>query len=278
MSRLFYPMVLFLGMSICCQARLPGKTTTGTNVSSSKIFPYDQDRSYGTTDAKSNILTKREIREGWELLFDGQTTVRWRGINKDSFPERGWKVENGELIVYTRDGGESAGGGDIITKEQYSRFVLIWEWNMETVGGNSGIKYLAQEGIGSNQGYGFGLEYQILDDANFSKILSGEMALNDNRTMGSLYYIYPASPDKKPNPPGSWNSSMVVCKAKRVEHWLNGKRILMYKRGSRDFIERIAESKFKNIPGYGLWPQGHILIQDHGCVVRFRNMKIKNLK
>lgn len=278
MGKLYYPIILLLGISICCQARQPGKTTTDEPGTSSKIFPVVQNRSLNTPESQNNFLTKKEIREGWELLFDGQTTARWRGINKDSFPGTGWKVENGELIVYTKDGGESAGGGDIITKEQYSSFVLKWEWNMETIGGNSGVKYLAQEGIGNNQGYGFGLEYQILDDANFSKILSGEMKLNDNRTMGSLYYIYPASPDKKPNPPGTWNSSMVVCKGKRVEHWLNGKRILTYMRGSRDFIARIGESKFKEVPGYGLWSQGHILIQDHGCVVRFRNIKIKNLK
>jgi hypothetical protein len=253
------------------------------NANQTAIYPDLNGQIKGHSDAgpqksKNNQLTKREKKEGWVLLFDGKQPDQWRGINKDSFPSKGWKVENGELVVYAEDGAESGNGGDIITKKQYSSFILEWEWLMETKGGNSGIKYLVQEGIGSNDNYGYGLEYQILDDANFSKILTGEMKLNDNRTMGSLYYIYPASPSKKPNPLGTWNKSRIVCNGNHVEHWLNGLKILEYERGSDDFKNKIQESKFKNVPGYGLWPQGHLLIQDHGSVVHFRNMKIKELK
>jgi hypothetical protein len=234
---------------------------------------YQSDR----TKDRNNQLTKKEIKEGWELLFDGKHPNKWRGINKESFPSTGWKVENEELIVYAQDGAESGNGGDIITKKQYSSFILEWEWLMETKGGNSGVKYLVQEGIGSNDNYGYGLEYQILDDVNFPKILTGEMKLNDNRTMGSLYYIYPASVSKKTNPLGTWNKSKIVCRGNHVEHWLNGLMILEYVRGSDDFKSKIQDSKFKDIPGYGLWPRGYILIQDHGSVVHFRNMKIKEL-
>lgn len=239
------------------------------------------DNGYSDVKTKGNInnkLTKREKKEGWKLLFDGKHTDQWRGINKESFPSTGWKVENGELIVYAEDGAESGNGGDIITKKQYSNFILEWEWMMETKGGNSGVKYLVQEGIGSNNSYGYGLEYQILDDVNFKKILTGEMKLNDNRTMGSLYYLYPASPSKHPNALGTWNTSKIVCNGNHVEHWLNGQKILEYERGSEDFKDKIQASKFKNVPGYGLWRQGHILIQDHGSIVHFRNMKIKELK
>ncbi len=232
----------------------------------------------GARKSKNNQLTKQEKKEGWVLLFDGKKPDQWRGINKESFPSTGWEVKNGELVVYAEDGAESGNGGDIITRKQYSNFILDWEWMMKTKGGNSGIKYLVQEGIGSNDNYGYGLEYQILDDANFSKILTGEMKPNDNRTMGSLYYIYPASPSKKPNSLGTWNKSRIVCNGNHVEHWLNGLKILEYDRGSVDYRNKIQESKFKNVPGYGLWPRGHILIQEHGSVLHFRNMKIKELK
>jgi hypothetical protein len=246
------------------------------NFSEGKVYSDISCHSTNSCD-KNNHLSKKEKSEGWELLFDGKSTDKWRGINKDYFPSSGWKVENGELIICGNDGSESANGGDIITKKQYSNFILKWEWKMLTKGGNSGVKYFVQEGIGKNTGYGYGLEYQILDDVNFSKILSGEMELNDYRTLGALYYIYPASPDKRPSPLGKWNESMIVCNGKYIEHWLNRKMILKYERGSADFKAKIAESKFKNVEGYGLWPEGHILIQDHGSIVHFRNLKIKEL-
>ncbi len=226
----------------------------------------------------SNSLTKQEKKDGWELLFDGRSTRKWRGVNQKSFPSSGWEVENGELVTTAVNGAESGNGGDILTKEQYGRFILKWEWRMETKGGNSGVKYFVQEGIGSNKGYGYGLEYQILDDKNHAWMLEGKMKPNDYHTVGSLYEIYPVSPDKRPSPLGLWNESMIVCRGSHVEHWLNGQKILKYERGSTDFKEKIAASKFKDIPDYGVLPQGHISLQDHGSIVHFRNIKIKELK
>lgn len=222
-----------------------------------------------------NMLTEQEKQEGWTLLFDGKTAYQWRSINKDFFPTSGWKVENGELVSFFEGGGESASGGDIITKKKYNDFVLQWDWKMETKGGNSGLKYFVQEGLNDNKGYGYGLEYQILDDKNHAWMLDGRMALNDFHTIGSLYEIYRASPDKHPSPLGLWNTSKIVSKNKHVEHWLNGQKILEYDRDSKDFKEKIAQSKFKDVQGFGIIEKGHLLLQDHGSVVRYRNLKIK---
>jgi len=222
----------------------------------------------------SNILSEQEKKEGWQLLFDGVTTANWRGINQDSFPESGWKIENGELIACAYGGAESGNGGDIVTRNKYSNFILKWEWNMKTRGGNSGLKYFVQEGLGENKKYGFGLEYQLLDDQKNERILKG-MPTNDYHSVGSLYEIYPASPDKRPSPIGLWNESQIISKGSYVEHWLNGKKILEYDRGSDDFKEKIAASKFKNVPGYGMISEGLILLQDHGSIIHFRNIKIK---
>ena len=92
----------------------------------------------GARKSKNNQLTKQEKKEGWVLLFDGKKPDQWRGINKESFPSTGWEVKNGELVVYAEDGAESGNGGDIITRKQYSNFILDWEWMMKTKGGNSG--------------------------------------------------------------------------------------------------------------------------------------------
>ena len=222
-----------------------------------------------------NSLSTQEKKEGWELLFNGKSTENWRGINQKSFPSTGWKLENGELIACAVSGAESGNGGDVITKKQYGNFILKWEWRMETKGGNSGVKYFVQEGIGTNKGYGYGLEYQLLDDKYHAWMLEGKMKPNDYRTLGSLYEIYPASSDKHPNPLGLWNESMIVSDGSHMEHWLNGQKILEYERGGADFKAKIATSKFKDIPGYGVLSKGYILLQDHGSIIHYRNLKIK---
>lgn len=226
-----------------------------------------------------NSLTPKEEKDGWKLLFDGKSTKQWRAINERSFPVSGWKVENGELCISGENVlAESENFGDIITKEQYSNFELVWEWKMLTKGGNSGVKYFVKEGLSDNPKHGEGLEYQLLDDKYHPWMLEGKMSPNDFHTVGSLYEIYPASADKLPSPFGLWNQSRIVCKGSHVEHWLNNKRILEYERGRNDFKEKVAKSKMASIPGFGLVNEGHILLQDHGSIVHFRNIKIKELK
>jgi len=225
-----------------------------------------------------NVLTKKEKKEGWELLFNGKDTKKWRGVNRTFFPTKGWRVADNSLIADVKGGSESPDVGDIVTKTKYSKFVLKWEWNMQTRGGNSGVKYYVQEGIGKDKLYGFGLEYQLLDDKYNKMLLDGKMKLNDFHSVGSLYEIYAASDDKKVNSIGIWNESMIVSDGTHVEHWLNGKMIVKYDRSSQDFKDKIKASKFKNTPDYGLVKEGPILLQDHGSVINYRNIKIKTIK
>ena len=217
-----------------------------------------------------NQISRKEAKEGWSLLFNGVSFDGWRGINKQAFPSDGWKIENG-MIHKT-----AVKGGDIITIRKYGNFILDWEWKMVSQGGNSGVKYIVNERKGDTGGYGYGLEYQILDDQDYIK--KGQMKTNDYHTMGALYELYPPSPDKKPNPLGEWNKSRIVSKGSKVEHWLNGKLILECDRGSDDFKNKIAQSKFKNVEGYGIMPEGHILLQYHDSEIYFRNIKIRELK
>jgi len=226
-----------------------------------------------------NKLTEKEKAGGWELLFDGYSTNGWRGIHKESFPETGWEIKNGEIRVTASGGAESAHGGDVITTEQYGDFELKWQWKLLTKGGNSGLKYFVKESDGEkeNEKYGFGLEYQILDDDNHPWMLEGKMKPNDEHTVGAAYGLFAPSANKKPKPLGEWNQSRIVAKGNKVEHWLNGEKILEYERGSKLFMENLQKSKFKGFQEYGQAEKGHVLLQDHGNKVRFRNIKIRKM-
>ncbi len=220
-----------------------------------------------------NTLSAQEKKDGWKLLFDGKTTAGWRGAYKTAFPEKGWEVRDGMLIVQTSGGGEAANGGDIVTVDEYSSFDLKVDFKL-TEGANSGIKYFVTEQQPQTPGSAIGLEYQLLDDARHP---DAKLGINGNRTLASLYDVMPAT-NKKPNPIGEWNHARILVKGKRVEHWLNGVKVLSFERGGKEFLAHKAESKFKDRMDFGEAPKGRILLQDHGNQVFFRDIKIRVLK
>jgi hypothetical protein len=220
-----------------------------------------------------NMLSEKETKEGWKLLFDGKSTSGWRGAYRESFPEKGWEVRDGMLIVQASEGREAANGGDIVTVEEYSNFDLSVDFKL-TEGANSGIKVFVTEKQKKSPGSAIGLEYQLLDDA---KHPDAKLGINGNRTLASLYDLIPAT-NKHPNPIGAWNTARILVKGMHVEHWLNGVKVLEYERGGKEFLAHKAESKFKDMPEFGVAEKGHILLQDHGNQVFFRNVKIRVLQ
>ena len=230
------------------------------------------------TDTQSpNTLTDKEKKEGWKLLFDGKTTKGWRGAYKESFPEHGWTVDNGLLTIQKSNGSESQSFGDIVTADEYADFDLMFDFRL-TDGANSGVKYFVVEHQPKPKGSAFGLEFQVLDD---DKHPDAKLGRDGDRTVGSLYDLIPAK-DKKANPIGEWNTGRVVSKGKHVEHWLNGKKVVEYERGSDAFRKLVAISKYAapeyNANGrFGEAPKGHLLLQDHGEQVSYRNIKVKTL-
>jgi hypothetical protein len=216
-----------------------------------------------------NTLTAGEQKAGWKLLFDGRTLTGWRGVYMDSLPTRGWTVRDGMVIVQASGGGEAAFGGDIVTEEEYGSFDLSVDFRL-TEGANSGIKYFVTEQQPKTPGSAKGLEYQLLDDA---KHPDARLGINGNRTLASLYDLLPAA-NTQARPIGQWNTARILVRGKRVEHWLNGRKVLEFERGGEEFLRHKAESKFKDLVGFGEAERGHILLQDHGNQVFFRNIKI----
>ena len=224
---------------------------------------------------RPNSLSTYERKDGWRLLFDGKSSTGWVGAHKETFPEKGWQISDGVISVLPSAGKESANGGDIVTKDQYTAFDLSFQFKLAP-GGNSGVKYFVTLNE-KNEGSAIGLEYQVLDDSLHP---DAKLGIAGNRTMASLYDLIKANKQSRfVHTPDQWNTGrIVVYPNNHVEHYLNGLKVLEYERGSKEFRELVAISKYKIWDHFGEAKEGHILLQDHGDRVSFRSIKIKVLK
>jgi len=215
-------------------------------------------------EPKPNTLTEKEKADGWKLLFDGKTTNGWHAFKGKDVPDK-WKVRDGALVISPKNGKQ---GGDIVTDDDFGNFELAFEWKV-TPGANSGVMYRVSEDEGGP--FFTGPEYQILDNKlhpdGRSKFTSA----------ASCYALYAPSEDAT-RPVGEWNQGKIVVNGNRVEHWLNGKKVVAYELGSDDWNGRVAKSKFKEWKKFGTLKKGRIDLQDHGDEVAYRSIKIRVLK
>lgn len=210
-------------------------------------------------DGPMNTLSDAEKTAGFKLLFDGKTTDGWRGYGSKSFPS-GWKVIDGHMV-------RVGGGGDIITDGEYGSFELLVDWKVSPKG-NSGIMYHVKEG--NPTAYMTGPEYQVLDNKGHAD------GRNKLTSAGSCYALYAPSKDVC-HPAGEWNHTKIVIKNGHVEHWLNDTKVVEYEKGSDEWNKKVAGSKFKAWSTFGKPTKGHIVLQDHGDKVEYKNIKIKVL-
>lgn len=215
-----------------------------------------------------NVLTKKEKKEGWRLLFDGKTADAWMNAKTGTFPTKGWVIKDGNLNVVAK-----GSGGDIVTKDKFKNFELIVDFKYAP-GANSGIKYFIDTERDNGKYAGVGCEYQVLDDRLHPDAKAGK---NGNRKLSSLYDLIP-SKDVKDNGANQWNRAMITVKGNKVQHWLNGQLTVEYERGSAQWNQAVSESKFKGIPDFGMVQEGRILLQEHGNDVSYKNIKIRVLE
>ena len=195
-----------------------------------------------------------------EVIFGGKSMDNFRGYKQEKIGG-GWKVVDGTLHF------DGSGGGDIITKKEYGSFELTFEWKVSE-GGNSGVMYRVKQGDGAP--YFTGVEYQILDN---DKHRDGK---NRSTSAAALYALYQPG-DKQPKAVGEWNESKIVCDGNKVQHWLNGDKVVETEIGSDEWNEKVAASKFAKWEKFGKSERGHIAFQDHGDPVWYRNIKIKSM-
>ncbi len=244
------------------------------------------------TPEGANTLSAAEKADGWQLLWDGKTTDGWVSAKKlSAFPPMGWVIKDGTLTMRPKYGispkrewfplppedQKLGGGGDIVTTKKFKDFAFKFDFRL-TRAANSGVKYFYDE----TQNSGTTEEYQILENVH----PDSDKGREGNRKAASLYDIIPANADAILKGIGQWNTGMIVAKGAHVEHWLNGKKVLEYERGSKAFREAVKKSKYadwgKTADGkpqpWGEIPEGRILLQDHSdSTVSFCNLKIKEL-
>ena len=204
-----------------------------------------------------NTLTAEERAAGWRLLFDGTTTDQWRAYRRETLPA-GWQAVDGTLARVSR-------ATDIVTKDQFADFDFKFDWQIAP-GGNSGVMfYVTEDGEAT---YHSGPEYQVLDNGAHA---DGKSALTSS---GSCYALY-APPRDVTRPIGEWNQGRIVAIGGKVEHWLNGEKVVEYDLNSAEWKAKVAGSKFDEWKQFGTTRRGHIALQEHGSRVAYRNLKIK---
>jgi hypothetical protein len=206
-----------------------------------------------------NSLSDEEKKAGWVLLFDGKSTEHFRNFKKEGMSPK-WVVKDGALTLTGR------GGGDILTKKEYGAFEFSVDYKISK-GGNSGLMYHVKETAGTP--WQTGPEIQIQDNVDG----------HDPQKAGWLYQLYrPAEGVDATKPAGEWNTLRILITPEKCVHWMNGTKYVEYVKGSDDWKKKVGASKFKKFEGFGEATSGHLCLQDHGNVVSFRNIKVRELK
>jgi len=226
------------------------------------------------TDTTTNNMTSEtdnELKDGWQLLFDGATTKGWHKYGGEPTGSA-WKIADGAIYLDTsaKVKGELTNGGDIVTDDEYEDFDLKLEWKISK-NGNSGIMFYVQEDtVKYKRSYETGPEMQVLDNDGHAdgKIIK--------HRAGDLYDLISCSKETV-KPVGEWNQVEIKSINGKLDFYLNGENVVSTTMWDDSWKKLIAGSKFKQWAGFGTFKKGKICLQDHGNMVWFRNIKIKKL-
>jgi hypothetical protein len=208
--------------------------------------------------AFSACSTANKSGHEWKFLLGANTINLWRTFRGVGFPQAGWSLQDG--VLHLQPGGK---GGELISVEAFDNFELEWEWKLAPKA-NNGLKYLVTESRPSAPGH----EYQMVDDRTMA---------NPKYQTAAFYDVLSVQKATNAKPCGEWNQSRLVIQGNRVEHWLNGDKVLSYELGSAETKAALAQSKFKDSPGFGAKIKGHILLTNHNDEAWYRHIRIRSL-
>ncbi len=224
-----------------------------------------------TTMNDGQNTSNTQIQSGeWKPLFDGKTTTGWHAYGKQT-AGNAWKAENGTLH-FDADAKRNAQaeGGDIVTNDEFENFHLKLDWKVAT-NGNSGIIFYVKEDPATYKNtYNTGPEMQVLDNAGHP-----DAKIKKHRA-GDLYDLISVSQETV-KPAGEWNTAEILSNNGSLRFFLNGTEVVNTTIWDDAWRTMIANSKFKDMPGFGTFKKGKIALQDHGDNVWYRNIKIKRL-
>lgn len=256
--------VLILGTALACN------NSTETQEKETK--------SVAKTD---NQLTEEQVKDGWQLLFDGTTMKGWHKYGNKPVGSA-WKVSDGAIYLDTtvkavlpdgKPGWQIKDGGDIVSDSAFENFHLKLEWKISK-GGNSGIIfYINEDTTKYDYVWKTGPEMQVLDDS-----LHSDGKIPKHRA-GDLYDLITCTNEaQKPlKPVGEWNLAEIKSVNGKLEFYLNGTIVVSTTLWDDSWKKLIAGSKFKEFPGFGTYKAGRIALQDHGNLVWYKNVMIKKL-
>ncbi len=224
----------------------------------------------GTVSDTPNVLSKSEAKDGWKLLYDGQSIKGWH-VYLNRTDGSAWKSVDGTLMFdpSNKVDGKMVGGGDLVSDGVYENFHLSLEWKI-SVNGNSGIIFLSQEDAKYTHSYLTGPEMQILHNDGHP---DGKIT---KHRAGDLYDLIQSSSEPVKGP-GEWNKAEIRIKNRKLDLYLNGVNVVSTTMGDDNWNKLVAGSKFKSMPDFAKFTKGHIVLQDHGNQVWFRNIKVKEL-
>jgi hypothetical protein len=229
-----------------------------------------QDKKNKIQESKDKLAnqTEQENTQPWITLFDGTSYDNWRGYLSDSiYPE--WAIEDNAMAYTPGD----YGGKNIITKQEFTNFILSLEWKISE-GGNSGIFWSVKEDPKYKEAYQTGPEIQVLDNERHPDAkINGKL-----HQAGALYDMIEPSHDVA-KPAGEWNTFEIKIdhRSNKGSVTLNDTEIVTFPVHGEEWDKMVANSKFRDWEGFGKHQTGHIGLQDHGNKVWYRNIKIKEL-
>lgn len=217
---------------------------------------------------KDNVLTEKEITEGWTLLFDGSTLKGWHLYNDSTDKASAWHVADG-ILAYQADS-TKVEHEDLVTDKSYKNFDLRFDYRLST-GGNSGIFINVAEAKENPTAWTTGPEYQLLDT------LHPDYNANPKKRAGCLYNFQPQHTVSIPHAGEKWNHGRIVQKDGHVQFFLNEILTAEEDFSKEEWKKKIAESNFSYFPQFGRQIEGKIALQKWYKSVEFKNIKLREL-